>query len=33
VDKALGNIKNSHKAIMFIGIFMHSGKNAKMIHY
>lgn len=33
MDKALGNIKNSHKAISFIGVINHNGPKAQMIHY
>ena len=33
MDKAIGNIKNSHKAIFFIGVVESNGKTASLLHY
>ncbi len=33
VDKALGNVKKSHKAITFCGLINIDKKKASMLHY
>ena len=33
VDKALGNIKNSHKALNFIGLLEHVNQKVSLVHY
>ena len=33
IDKALGNIKNSHKALNFIGLLEHINNKVSLIHY
>lgn len=33
IDKALGNIKNSHKAISFIGLLEHANNKVSLVHY
>lgn len=33
IDKALGNIKNSHKAISFVGLLEHIKDKVSLVHY
>ena len=33
IDKSLGNIKNSHKAISFVGLLEHIKDKVSLVHY
>lgn len=33
IDKALGNIKNSHKSLTFVGLLEHIKDKVSLVHY